>query len=65
MNFLLLHDDSSNPKSTLMKAADGTVVARSLADWAGSVTRYQYAVPDGRQRSEEVSWNGHTKPVSV
>src|SRR5262249_1556322 len=43
---------------------DGAVVvAHCLADWAGSPTRYQYAGPDGKERSEEVPWRGHAKAV--
>ena len=63
MNILLLNAGSSSLKCALMESADGRVVARSLADWAGSETCYRYAGPDGRERSEEVSWRGHAEAV--
>jgi acetate kinase len=63
MNILLLNAGSSSLKCALMESADGKVVARGLADWAGSETCYQYAGPDGRERSEEVSWRGHAEAV--
>lgn len=63
MNILLLNAGSSSLKCTLMESADGRVVARGLADWAGSETHYQYASSDGPERSEEVSWRGHAKAV--
>src|SRR5262245_22626582 len=63
MNILLLNAGSSSLKATLMESADGAVVARGLADWAGTVTRYQYAGADGRDRAEEVSWKGHAEAV--
>lgn len=59
---LLLNAGSSSLKATLMESA-GVVVAHGTADWAGSATRYLYEGPDGHQRSEEVSWNGHAKAV--
>jgi acetate kinase len=63
MNVLLLNAGSSSLKCTLVESADGRVVARGLADWAGSVTRYEYAGSDGQDRSEEVPWTGHAKAV--
>ena len=63
MNILLLNAGSSSLKGTLMESADGQAGARGLADWAGSVTHYQYAGPDGREHSEEVSWKGHAAAV--
>jgi acetate kinase len=63
MNILLLNAGSSSLKATVMRAADGTVVARGLADWAGSATPYQYAGPDGKDRSENVPWRGHAEAV--
>src|SRR6516165_5248107 len=63
MNILLLNAGSSSLKCTLMESAVGGVVARGLADWAGSETCYRYAGPDGRERSEEVSWRGHAEAV--
>ena len=44
MNILLLNAGSSSLKCTLMEAANGRVIARALADWAGKVT-HQYAGP--------------------
>jgi acetate kinase len=63
MNILLLNAGSSSLKGTLVDSADGTVVAHSLADWAGSATRYQYAGPDGKERTQGVPWRGHAKAV--
>jgi acetate kinase len=63
MHILLLNAGSSSLKCTLMEPADSKVVARGLADWAGSETCYQYAGSDGRQLSEEVSWRGHAEAV--
>ncbi len=63
MNILLLNAGSSSLKCTLMGSADGRVVARGLADWAGSETCYQYAEPDGPERSEKAPWRGHADAV--
>ena len=63
MKILLLNAGSSSLKGTLMESADHRVVASGLGDWAGSVTRYQYVGPDGKKRSEEVSWRGHAEAV--
>ena len=63
MNILLLNAGSSSLKATLMGAADGRVAARGQADWAASVTRYQFAGPDNKEHSEEVPWKGHAKAV--
>jgi acetate kinase len=63
MNILLLNAGSSSLKCTLMDSADSTVFAGSLADWAGPVTCYQYAGPDGKEHSEEVAWSGHAEAV--
>jgi acetate kinase len=63
MNILLLNAGSSSLKCTLMEAANGTAIARGLADWAGSATHYQYAGPDGRQHAEKVFWTGHADAV--
>ena len=63
MNILLLNAGSSSLKATVMESTDGSVVARGLADWAGSVTRYEYAGSRGKDCSEEVSWKGHGKAV--
>jgi hypothetical protein len=53
MNILLLNAGSSSLKATVMKSADGSVFERDLANWAGSVTRYEYAGSDGKEPSEE------------
>jgi len=63
MNILLLNAGSSSLKFTVMESADGKVVARGLADWAGPVTRYQYSNSDGSERNEEVTWSGYAKTV--
>ena len=63
MNILLLNAGSSSLKCTLMDSADSAVLASSLADWAGSVTRYQFTNRDGKEQSEEVSWRGHGEAV--
>jgi acetate kinase len=63
MNILLLNAGSSSLKCTLMEGANGTAIARGLADWAGSTTQYQYEGPDGRKHSENVSWTGHADAV--
>jgi acetate kinase len=63
MIILLLNAGSSSLKATVMESADGKVDARGLADWAGSVTRYQYVGSDGSERTEEVPWRGHAKAV--
>jgi acetate kinase len=63
MNILVLNAGSSSLKAALMQAADGTVLAHGLGDWAGTVTHYQFAGPDGRDHSEEVPWRGHAKAV--
>ena len=63
MIILLLNAGSSSLKCTLMEATNGTAIARGLADWAGSATHYQYAGPDGREHSENVSWRGHADAV--
>lgn len=62
MKILLLNAGSSSLKATLM-ASDGTPIARGLADWAGSATRYSYAGPDGKEHAEEVEWKGHAQAV--
>jgi acetate kinase len=63
MNILLLNAGSSSLKCTLMEAVNGQVIAQSLADWAGSVTHYEYAGPDGKEHSEDVVWRGHAEAV--
>jgi len=63
MNILLLNAGSSSLKATLMESDDAKVVARGLADWAGDVTHYEYAGPDGKGRSEQVPWKGHAEAV--
>jgi acetate kinase len=63
MNLLLLNAGSSSLKGSLIESADRAVIARAMADWAGSATRYEYAGPDGKERSEEVPWKGHAEAV--
>ena len=63
MYVLLLNAGSSSLKCTVMAAADCTVLADSLTDWAGAVTHYRYAGPDGKGRSEDVSWKGYAPAV--
>jgi acetate kinase len=63
MNVLLLNAGSSSLKCTLMEAADCSVVAHGLADWAGAVTRYKYTGPDRVEHFEEVAWRGHAEAV--
>ena len=63
MNILLLNAGSSSLKCTLIEAANRNVVAQGQADWAGSVTHYQYAGPAGQEQSEDVSWSGHGEAV--
>jgi acetate kinase len=63
MNILLLNAGSSSLKCTLFEAANRNVVAQGQADWAGSVTHYQYAGPAGQERSEDVSWSGYAEAV--
>src|SRR5690348_10149248 len=63
MQILLLNAGSSSLKAALVESATGSEIAHSLADWAGSVTRYSYAGADGKDRSEEVPWKGHAEAV--
>jgi acetate kinase len=63
MNILLLNAGSSSLKCTLLEAANRQVIANALADWAGSVTNYTYAGPDGKAHAEKVSWTGHAEAV--
>lgn len=63
MNILLLNAGSSSLKASLVAAGDGTTIASGLADWAGTVTRYRYAGPDGQVRSNDVPWTGHAEAV--
>jgi acetate kinase len=63
MKVLLLNAGSSSLKCSLMDSTNGKILARGLTDWAGSVTRYQYASSDGNEQSEDVSWQGHADAV--
>jgi acetate kinase len=63
MYVLLLNAGSSSLKCTVLTAADCKVIADSLTDWAGAVTHCQYAGPDGKARSEDVSWKGYAPAV--
>jgi acetate kinase len=78
MRILLLNAGSSSLKATLMDSADGAVIARGLADWAGAETRYEFTCPDERKHSEHVAWKSqadavrrfvfdlqHAKPVAL
>jgi len=64
MIILLLNAGSSSLKAVLMESADGAVLARGSADWAGAPTRYHFASPDGTEHAETVSWCGHAKAVA-
>jgi acetate kinase len=63
MKILLLNAGSSSLKATLVESSDGKTVASGLGDWAGSVTHYCYAGPDGKENSEDVPWKGHARAV--
>ena len=63
MNILLLNAGSSSLKGALVDSSDGRTIASTLADWAGSTTRYRYTGSDGREKSEGVSWKGHARAV--
>jgi acetate kinase len=63
MNILLLNAGSSSLKCTFIEAGNGQVIANSLADWAGPVTHYEYAGPDGKDHPEDVGWRGHAEAV--
>jgi acetate kinase len=63
MNIVLLNAGSSSLKATLVQSIDGLVIARGMADWAGSTTRYQYAALDGIEHLSEVAWKGHAEAV--
>ena len=63
MIVLLLNAGSSSLKATLMEAGSGKVLARGVADWAGSTARYEYAGADGKERTEDVRWKSHAEAV--
>jgi len=63
MKILLLNAGSSSLKADLMESADGAVLARGSADWAGAQTRYHFAGKDGTEHSETVPWRGHATAV--
>jgi acetate kinase len=63
MKILLLNAGSSSLKCTLMESENSAALASSLADWAGSETRYHYAGPGGKEQSDRVSWSGHADAV--
>jgi acetate kinase len=51
VNILLLNAGSSSLKATLMKAADGSVIAQGMGDWAGrevGCVADKYTLVDGR-----------------
>jgi hypothetical protein len=60
---LLLTAGSSSLKSTLISAADGSLVASGSAGWAGAVTRYRFRSKPGDEQTEEVEWRGQTAAV--
>ncbi len=63
MIMLLLNAGSSSLKASVMNSDDDTVFTHGLSDWAGSVTRYQFASAGQPPRCEEVSWRGHANAV--
>ncbi|HEV3145750.1 MAG TPA: acetate/propionate family kinase [Gemmataceae bacterium] len=63
VNIVLFNAGSSSLKATLMESTNESVRAHGSADWAGSVTRYEYAALDGNVRKEQVSWKGHAAAV--
>jgi acetate kinase len=63
MEIVLFNAGSSSLKCSLIESERGEIRARCLADWAGSVTRYEYTGPDGKDRSEQVAWSGHASAV--
>src|SRR5436190_2042424 len=63
MNILLLNAGSSSLKAALMESADGAMLSRGAADWAGTSTRYQFAGPDGKENTENAPWRGHAQAV--
>lgn len=63
MIILLLNAGSSSLKATLTAGVEGTILADGLADWAGTVTHYQFTDASKKKLSEEVPWRGHGKAV--
>jgi acetate kinase len=63
VSVLLLNAGSSSLKGVLIRAEDRTVLARSSADWAGPVTRYQCSGPGVEIGPTEVSWRGHAEAL--
>ncbi len=63
MPILLLNAGSSSLKAALMESSAGSARASALADWAGSVTHYEYAGPNGNEHAEDVPWKGHALAV--
>jgi acetate kinase len=63
MTVLLLNAGSSSLKATLMRAAEGSVVAHGAADWASGKTSYQYVGRDEKHHAEVVPWTGHAAAV--
>jgi len=60
---LLLNAGSSSLKCSLMESADGTVVARASADWAGPVTHYERSGPGAERVRERVAFRAHGEAV--
>jgi acetate kinase len=63
VKILLLNAGSSSLKCTLLESADGGVVARSSAEWAGPVTRYERSGPGAERISQQLSLRGHGEAV--
>jgi acetate kinase len=57
MGILLFNAGSSSRNATLKNAADGSMPAHGLADWAGSTTQYQFTDSIDRETLTEVSSN--------
>jgi acetate kinase len=63
VSILLLNAGSSSLKAALMDPATESELVNGLADWAGDVTHYKFAGPDGAKRSADVTWKGHAEAV--
>ena len=63
MSMLVLNAGSSSLKATLLKASDGTTMAKGNADWAGHATHYHFQVTNQKPIDREVDWKGHDQAV--
>jgi acetate kinase len=63
MSVLLLNAGSSSLKATLLSPEDRAVIGQASADWAGPVTRYEFARSGEQRVAEEVPWRGHAAAV--